>query len=73
MTHIFTILGDPYFWGLVAAYWLLSNAIGAMPLPDGTESHPKLYAWFFKTANGFAANLARAAAGKIPGTEEPKP
>lgn len=69
MNHIFTIIGDPYFWGLVASYWLLSNAIGSMPLPDGTEGHPKLYAWFFKTANGFAANLSRAAAGKIPGAD----
>lgn len=69
MNPFLTLLGDWHFWTLVAGYWLFSNAIGAMPLPDGTEGHPKLYAWFFKTANGFAANLSRAAAGKIPGTE----
>lgn len=69
MNEFLVLLGNYHFWLLVAGYWFLSNAIGSMPLPDGTESHPKLYAWFFKTANGFAANLTRAAAGKIPGTE----
>lgn len=64
-----SIIGDPYFWGLVVLYWAVSNAIGALPLPDNTSS--KFYGWFFKFANGFAANLSRAAAGKIPGTDNP--
>jgi hypothetical protein len=65
MTHIFQILGDPYFWGLCVVYWLISNAVGALPMPDANSS--KFYGWFFKFANGFAANLSRATAGKIPG------
>lgn len=67
--HFQALVGDPYFWGLVGLYWLVSNAIGAMPIPDSGSS--KFYAWLFKFANGFAANLSRAAAGKIPGVEAP--
>lgn len=61
------IVGDWHFWILVVIYWLVSNAIGALETPDATSS--KFYAWFFKFANGFAANLSRAAAGKIPGVQ----
>jgi hypothetical protein len=67
MTEFTSLIGNWHFWVLVASYWALSNAIGALPLPDPTSS--KFYSWFFKFANGFAANLSRAAAGKIPGTD----
>lgn len=67
MTGFLTLVGDWHFWVAVLVYWLVSNAIGALPAPDANSS--KFYAWFFKFANGFAANLSRAAAGKIPGTE----
>jgi len=63
------IIGNVHFWLLVVIYWAVSNAIGALPLPDTGSS--KFYGWFFKFANGFAANLSRAAAGKIPGTDNP--
>lgn len=69
--HFQALVGDPYFWGLVAAYWLVSNAIGALPSPGASSS--SFYGWFFKFANGFAANLSRAAAGKIPGVQSPEP
>jgi hypothetical protein len=71
MTPFLSLVGDWHFWVLIAAYWFVSNAIGSLPMPDGTEPHPKLYAWFFKTANGFAANVSRATAGKIPGVDTP--
>lgn len=67
MNDFLGLLGNWHFWILVVGYWLLSNAIGALPAPDNTSS--KFYGWFFKFANGFAANLSRAAAGKIPGTD----
>lgn len=63
------VIGDWHFWALVVLYWLVSNAISAMPAPDTGSS--KFYGWFFKFANGFAANLSRAAAGKIPGSDDP--
>ena len=66
MNPFLTIVGDWHFWAMVVVYWLVSNAIGALPLPASTSS--SFYSWFFKFANGFAANLSRAAAGKIPGT-----
>jgi hypothetical protein len=65
-SHLTAIIGDPYFWGLIVSYWLVANAISALPIPDTTSG--KFYGWFFKFSNGFAANLSRAAAGKIPGT-----
>jgi hypothetical protein len=70
LDHVGQLLGDPVLWGLFVAYWLVSNAIGALPAPSDTAS--PFYAWFFKFANGFAANLSRAAAGKIPGTDAGK-
>lgn len=63
------LVGDYHFWIMVASYWLVSNAIGALPAP-GTAS-TAFYGWFFKFANGFAANLSRATAGKIPGSDNP--
>lgn len=66
MNSFLNIVGDWHFWVLVVSYWLTSNAIGALPSPTAGSS--PFYAWFFKFANGFAANLSRAAAGKIPGT-----
>lgn len=63
-----TLIGDWHFWLLIVGYWVSSNAIGAMPMPDKDSS--KGYAWFFKFANGLAANMSRAFAGKVPGTEQ---
>lgn len=67
MSEFYSLIGNPHFWGLVIIYWLISNAISALPLPDASSS--KFYGWFFKFSNGFAANLSRAAAGKIPGAD----
>lgn len=62
-----TIIGDSHFWALVVSYWVFSNAVGSLPMPDPTSG--KGYAWFFKFANGLAANVSRALAGKVPGTD----
>jgi hypothetical protein len=55
----------------MGAYIVLSNAVGALPMPDTTSS--KFYAWFFKFANAVASNLTRASAGKIPGGADVMP
>jgi hypothetical protein len=65
--QIVAIIGNPYFWALVLVYWLVSNAVSALPKPDPKDG--KFYGWFFKFANGFNGNLTRALAGKIPGTD----
>ena len=65
------ILGDWHLYSLAVAYWVFSNAISAMPMPDTSSS--KAYGWFFKFANGLAANFSRAFAGKIPGTSDVMP
>ena len=67
MSGFTSILGDWHFWMLALAYYAFAAAIGALPSPDTTSG--KFYAWFFKFANSFAANLTRAAQGKIPGVD----
>ncbi len=66
-----SLISNWHFWTLVAGYWFLTASIGALPMPDNNSS--KFYAWFFKMSNTFAANISRAAAGKIPGTESSTP
>jgi hypothetical protein len=69
------LLGNWHFYALVAGYYTFAAAVGALPLPDGASG--KFYGWAFKFLNTLAANLSRAAAGKIPGTDAlpttPKP
>jgi hypothetical protein len=69
MTEFTALFGNWHFWAIVVSYWAVSNAISALPLPDVNSG--KFYGWFFKFANGFAANLSRAVAGKIPGANGP--
>jgi hypothetical protein len=71
MNGFTALIGDWHFWILVIGYWVGSNAISAMPMPDTTSS--KAYGWFFKFSNGLAANFSRAFAGKIPGTDDVMP
>jgi hypothetical protein len=71
MNGFTALIGDWHFWILVISYWVGSNAISAMPMPDTTSG--KAYGWFFKFANGLAANFSRAFAGKIPGTGDVMP
>lgn len=61
------LIANWHFWALVAAYWFMTASIGALPMPDNKSS--KFYGWFFKMSNTFAANISRAAAGKIPGSD----
>ena len=66
------LLSNWHFYALVAGYYTFAAAVGAMPSPDAVSS--KFYAWSFKFLNTLAANLSRAASGKIPGADaQPKP
>jgi len=56
---------------MVSTYWIVTAAIGALPMPNN-QSKP-FYGWAFKFLNALAANLSRAAAGKIPGTTDVMP
>jgi hypothetical protein len=71
MSGFTSLIGNWHFWTLVATYWFLTASVGALPMPDNTSS--KFYGWFFKMSNTFAANISRAAAGKIPGTTDVMP
>ena len=48
----------------LALYYILSAAVGSLPMPDST-SH-KFYRWFFQFSNTLAANVTRAYASKLP-------
>lgn len=67
MNDFLGLLSNWHFYVIVASYWMFAAAVGAMPSPDVTSS--KFYAWAFKFLNTFAANVSRAAAGKIPGVD----
>jgi hypothetical protein len=71
MSDFLTLFGDWHLYVVFFTYYVFSNAVSALPLPD-TESS-KLYGWFFKFMNGLAANISRATAGKIPGTTDVMP
>jgi hypothetical protein len=44
----------------LAAYAVLSAAVGSLPMPDNTSG--KFYRWFFQFSNTIAANLSRVSA-----------
>ena len=67
MNDFLSLFGNWHLYVLFLIYYVFSNAISALPLPDQTSG--KFYAWVFKFLNGLAANISRAAAGKIPGTD----
>ncbi len=71
MNDYLSIVGNYHFWVLLIVYYALSNAVSALPLPTATSS--PFYGWFFKFANGFAANISRATASKIPGVNGDTP
>jgi len=55
----------------LVAYYIVSGAIGSLPMPDQQSS--KFYRWFFQFSNTLASNITRAYAAKLPTTEQPKP
>lgn len=64
------LLANPYFWGVALGYYLIIAAIGALEMPK--KDSGAFYHWFFRFANGFAANLKRAArAAKLPDASDP--
>ena len=53
----------------LGGYYVFSNAVGSLPMPDPTSS--KFYRWFFQFSNGVAANISRAVASKLPPDTKP--
>lgn len=52
------ISAHPYWTlGLVIAWWLVSNAVSAMPSPD--QSSGKGYKWLFSLGHGLMGSLPR--------------
>ena len=65
MNEILKLMGNPYFWLLVATYWIFAAAVGALESP--TDKSGPFYRWAFKFLNTIAANISRAFSSKIPG------
>ena len=53
----------PALWTL-GAYYVMSAAVGAMPMPDAQSG--KGYQFLFGFANAVAANVTRALASRLP-------
>lgn len=66
MNEIFTIIGNPHFWGLIAAYWIFNAAVEAMPEPNGFGPG---YHWLYKFLNTLSGNVQEAFKHKIPGAK----
>lgn len=49
---------------VLGLYYVTSAGIGALPMPDATDS--KFYRWFFQFSNTLSANVTRAYAAKLP-------
>ena len=52
----------------MGGYYVLSAAIGSLPMPDGSSN--TFYKWFFAFANAVAANVTRAYASKLPASAQ---
>jgi hypothetical protein len=53
------------FWAAVAAYWVFSAAVSAMPPPNGGKG----YQWAYAFLHTIAGNLDKTFASKIPGVK----
>jgi hypothetical protein len=62
---MYEFLTQHAFWAAVAAYWIFSAAVGAMPEPGAVG--PAGYLWVYRFFHTVAGNLTTAFGGKIPG------
>ena len=62
---MFEFLVQHQFWAAVAAYWIFSAAVSAMPEPDA-QSHPG-YLWLYRFAHTIAGNITTVFGSRIPG------
>lgn len=68
MTELLSIIGNPYFWGLVFAYWIFNAAVEALPAP--VETSGALYQWAYKFLNTLAGNIQEAFKSHVPGASQ---
>ena len=71
MTSLITFLKLHPTMVTLALYYVVSAAVGSLPMPDST-SH-KFYRWFFQFSNTLAANVTRALASKLPAQAQESP
>lgn len=65
MSELFNFLYLHSFWSAIAAYWIFSSAVSAMPapMPNGNPG----YTWLYQFLHTIAGNLTTAFGSKIPG------
>src|SRR5262245_31485022 len=69
------VKGDPMsefitqhtFWTAVAAYWVFSAAVGALPAPVAGSKF--VYRWMYRFLHTLAGNVAIVLGGRIPGAK----
>jgi hypothetical protein len=64
MTGIMEFISAHQVTASLVGYYVLSAAIGSMPMPDSTSG--KGYRWAFQFLNTLSANISRAWASKLP-------
>ena len=65
MNEFLKLLGNPYFWVLVGAWWVFSAFVSALDTP--TEKDGRAYRMLFKFSHSLAGSIYRAFGRKIPG------
>jgi hypothetical protein len=62
---MFEFLVQHQFWAAVAAYWVFSAAVSAMPEPDAGAGSG--YLWLYRFLHTTAGNITTAFGNRIPG------
>ena len=66
--QITQLVGNPYLYALIAAYWIFNAAVEAMPepMPNGSPG----YCWAYKFLNTLSGNVQEAFRHRIPGIKK---
>jgi len=64
MQHIWQIILQHPTFAVLAAYYVFSSAIGALPTPNAASS--AFYQWFFGFSHVLAGNIMRVVATRFP-------
>ena len=61
--ELLQVVGNPYFYALVAAYWVFNAAVEALPAP--TDTNGLGHHWAYKFLNTLSGNVQEAFASRI--------
>jgi hypothetical protein len=64
MNHLAQVVGDPWFWLLVALYLIFMAAVGALPPPEATDG--KGYRFLYQFLNTLSVNVHAIVGSRFP-------